>query len=117
MQRIKTLCLFILFLAVLTKCGVYRKYTPLTSEFFQPTASAASVEVFMSGKPSKTYLEIGQIEVYEGGDSILIARQEAAKRGAHAIIYIGSQAYGQVAVSPGVAGTVNKMVFIAVRYK
>jgi hypothetical protein len=71
----------------------------------------------MSDKPSKTYVEIGHIEVYAGGDSILIARQEASKRGAHAIIYIGSQAYGQVAVAPGVVGTANKMIFIAVRYE
>jgi len=67
----------------------------------------------MSDKPSKLYIEIGQIEVYEGGDSILIARQEAAKRGANAIVYIESQVHGQVTV----AGTANKMVFIAVRYK
>ena len=117
MKKFRALSLFIVFLTVLTQCGVYRKYTPLISEVFPPAASVALVEVFMSDKPSKAYVEIGQIEVYEGGDSILIARQEAAKRGANAIVYIGSQAYGQVAVAPGVAGTANKMVFIAVRYR
>lgn len=117
MQKFKVICILLFCSLFLTKCSVYRKYTPLTSETYAPTTSVESVAVFMSNKPSEAYVELGQIEVYAGGDSILIARQEAAKRGAHAIVYIGSQAYGQVTVSPGVEGTANKMIFIAVRYK
>ena len=104
----------LLTMLICTACGTYVKVMPLTQTRFAPTASC---EVYTAAPPTQSFTEIAVIEVYEGGNTIAVAQKKAMALGANAIFLKGSAAYGSMEVTPGIAGTVNKQIFVAIRWK
>lgn len=98
---------------VLGACGTYIKVQQLAPPFPPTTAC----EVFTTSKPDRSYTELAIIEVYQGGNTITLARKKAMAMGADAIILTGRANYGAVTVAPGVVGAAEKMIFVAVKYK
>lgn len=95
-------------------CGTYVKVTPLGSLTYRPTPTC---EVFTAKAPDRPFIELALIEVYQGGKTIEIAKKKAMQMGADAILMKGTEAYGSVAVAPGIAGTANKTIFVAIKWK
>lgn len=104
----------LLTMLVCAGCSTYVKVTSLTPERFPATTAC---EVFTAGAPQRAYTEIALIEVGQGGDTIAIAQQRAAKLGADAIVMRGSEAYGSVDIGNGISATVNKTTFVAIKWK
>ena len=101
-------------LAALLACSTYVKVRPIATTAYPPTTAC---EVFTTTTPDKPYIELAMIEVYQGGNSIEIAKKKAMGLGADAIILTGRANYGAVAVAPGIVGAAEKMIFVAVKYK
>ena len=105
------------FLVVVCACGIYIKVKYLASNSYPPTKAC---EVFTTTKPDRPYVELAILEVGEdvfGASQIDAAKKKAMQLGADAIILTGTRVNGAIEVSPGIVGTTEKMVFVAVRWK
>jgi hypothetical protein len=107
-------------IAFCMSCASTAIFQSLDEIRYQPTQR---VEVFLTKMPTRSYTEIGRIEVSQGlngtSDMIEVAVQKAKEIGADALILLTEdKETGYIAISNMVLpASVQKLVFVAIKYE